>query len=74
MIARKNYVPSSSKNTCPGNKTLNHIESEPVKVFVMNIWSHMPACNLHCMCNFSVCIFLYCVSCIVLVNVFFCPG
>ena len=39
-IARKNYVPSSSKNSCPGIKSLNHIESEPVKVFVINIWSH----------------------------------
>ena len=39
-IARKNYVPSSCKNCCPGIKTLNHIESEPVKVVVMNIWSH----------------------------------
>ena len=39
-IARKNYVSRSFKNACPGIKTLNHIESEPVKVFVMNIWSH----------------------------------
>ena len=28
------------KNSCPGTITLIHIESEPVKVFVMNIWSH----------------------------------
>ena len=39
-IARKNYVSSSFKDSCPGIKTLNHIESKPVKVFVMNIWSH----------------------------------
>ena len=39
-IAQKNYVISSFKNSCPGIITLNHIESEPVKVFVMNIWSH----------------------------------
>ena len=36
-IARKNYVPSSFKNSCPGVRTLNHIESEPVKVFVMSV-------------------------------------
>ena len=49
-IARKNYVPSSFKNSCPGIKMLNHIEN-----------SRIPACNLH--------IFLYCVICIVLVDV-----
>ena len=31
-IARKNYVSSSFKDSCPGIKTLNHIESKPVKV------------------------------------------
>ena len=64
-IDRKNYAP------CPGIKTLNHIESEPVNVFVKNIWP-MPACNLHSMCNFSVHTFLYCAICIVLVNLLFC--
>ena len=39
-IDRKNYVLNSFKNSCPGIKTLNHIESEPVNVFVKNIWSH----------------------------------
>ena len=50
-ITRKNYVPSSFKNSCPGIKMLNDIESKPVKVFVMNICDMvacMPACNLHC--------------------------
>ena len=46
-IARKNYVPSSFKNSCPGVRTLNHIESEPVKVFVM--LEHMVA-RLHVIC------------------------
>ena len=31
--ARKNYVPSSFKNSCPGIKTLKNIESNSVKVF-----------------------------------------
>ena len=35
--ARKSYVPSSFQNFCPSIKTLNHIESDPVKIFVMNI-------------------------------------
>ena len=39
-IARKNYVPSSSKNSCPGIKTLNHIESEPVKACYEYTCSH----------------------------------
>ena len=39
-IDQKNYAPSSFKNSCPGIKTLNHFESEPVNVFVKNIWSH----------------------------------
>ena len=39
-IARKNYIPSSFMNSCAGIKTLNHIESKPVKVFVMNMWSN----------------------------------
>ena len=39
-IARKNYVLSSFMNFCPGIITLNHIESEPVKVFVISIWPH----------------------------------
>ena len=69
-IARKNYVPSFSKNSCPGIKTLN-IESEPVKVFFYE-YGRMPACNLHCMCNFFGYIFLYCVISLVLVNVLFC--
>ena len=34
-IIQKNYVPSSFKNSCPNVKILNHIEREPVKVFVM---------------------------------------
>ena len=58
-IARKNYVSSSFKDSCPGIKTLNHIESKPVKVFVMNIWSQT-LCNLHCL------IFLCIYFCIVL--------
>ena len=33
-------APNSFKNSCPGIKTLNHIDSEPVNVFVKNIWSH----------------------------------
>ena len=48
-ITRKNYVPSSFKNSCPGIKMLNHIESKPVKVFVMNICD-MVAC-LYVICN-----------------------
>ena len=56
-IARKNYVSSSFKDSCPGIKTLNHIESKPVKVFVMNIWSHT--------CMYCV-IFLCIYFCIVL--------
>ena len=56
-IALKNYVSSSFKNSCPGIKMLNHIESKPVKVFVMT-YGRMPACNLHCACE---CIALYCV-------------
>ena len=50
-IVRKNYVSSSLKTSCPGIKTLNHIKSESVKVFVVNIWSHAwmhAGCNLHC--------------------------
>ena len=39
-IARKNYVSSSFKNSCPGIKKLNHIESKPVKVFFTSIGSH----------------------------------
>ena len=45
--AQKNYVINSFKNSCPGIITLNHIESEPVKVFVVNII--IVAC-LHVIC------------------------
>ena len=31
--ARKNCVPSSLKNSCPGIKMLNNIQSDPVKAF-----------------------------------------
>ena len=31
--AGKNYDPSSFKNPCPGTKTSDHIESDPVKAF-----------------------------------------
>ena len=71
-IARKNYVSSSFKDSCPGIKTLNHIESKPVKVFVMNIYGRIPACNLHCVIFRSVLYifvlcYLYCAcECIVL--------
>ena len=71
-IARKNYVPSSFKNSCPGIKTLNHIE--PVKVFVEWLkYGQMLACNLHCV--IFLCIYFsnsYCVICIVLLNALFC--
>ena len=58
-------APNSFKNSCPGIKTLNHIQSEPVNVFVKNIWP-MPACNLHSMCNF------FCAYIFVLCNLY-CP-
>ena len=47
-VTRKNYVPSSFKNSSSGIKMLNHIESKPVEVFVMNICD-MVAC-LHVIC------------------------
>ena len=33
--AGKNYDPSSFKNSCPGTKTSDHIESDSVKAFQM---------------------------------------
>ena len=43
-IARKNYVPSSFRNTCPRIKTLNHIGARQFSI----CYEHMVECNLHC--------------------------
>ena len=37
-IARKNYVPSSFKNSCPGIKTLNHIEILTMSIYKQVCW------------------------------------
>ena len=63
-ITRKYYVPSSFKNSCPGIKMLNHIESKPVKVFVMNI------CDMVA-CLYVICIvYFFCAYIFVLCNLY----
>ena len=52
-IAQKTYVPSSFKNSCPG---INILRASQLK-YLLRKYGRMPACNLHCMCNFKSGIF-----------------